>query len=106
METQKLRRTLGGALLALSLAACSSPAEVDDATLLAELKAVGVEPINGITEWREVMRPAVCEGSDLALELSLTLSGTTQGMIDATRIAAKHFCPERLPILEDAKPQT
>lgn len=98
-----MRKIIGGLLLALAaLTACSSaPAEVDDATLLAELKAVGVEPANGIESWRTSMVKIACEEEDpLATSLMLTMRDVTEAQARGVLVAAKHYCPDRLPAYE------
>lgn len=100
--TTRPRSVAAALLAAATLAACgtAAPAEISDADLAAELRAVDVEPAGGVAEWRTAMRSAVCESTEDVLELALTMRNVDETMLRGARVAASHYCPDRLPVID------
>lgn len=98
-----LRRAALAVAAALALAGCmSGPAQLDDATLTARLRAAGVEPTPDVATWRAAALTAFCEGDEDTFAVSLTLDDATPTYLAKTRAIVAALCPERVPLVDDA----
>lgn len=98
-----LTRLAAACLVVAAIAGCSSsPEPVTDATLITELHSAGVEPAKSIASWRVSMTRTTCESSEQEVALMLTMPDVTPDVMRSMRVAAVHFCPERVPAIDAA----
>jgi hypothetical protein len=96
-----LTRIAAALVVVAALAGCShGPEPVTDETLTAELQQADAMPASGLAAWKSVFPKTTCDDSKEAFDLLLTMRGITAQQLRSMRVAAVHFCPERVSAID------